>query len=211
MKKILSLLLACVLVLGTLPLTGCNSAEITTYIAKFLPVVIDILQVITAETGNSTSALATKIDADGADVVSLINTFLANQGSATVWADMNAVFTTLEQDSQQVFQLAQVSNPNSQSKLMIMVSAAQILFSIIETLEPAPPAGVTQSQLAARPKYFKQRLLPGEMMTLSEWATGWNYIVAIPTGNKYEDRMTGKMKIHLHPKVLRIVTLGKLK
>ena len=189
MKKIL----AVVLVL-TFSMTGCNLGTIITDITKFIPVIVDILQVVSMETGKNTTDIQAKVANDANLVLTLVKAYEANQTNGSIWSDMNAAFATFEQDSAEVFQLAQVGNSNSQAKVSLMVVTAQTLLAIIETLIPAPPAGVADT----RSSKFKASL-PATKLTLGQVATNWNSVVAVKTGNVAEDEATAKMKIYVHP------------
>lgn len=206
-KTLLSLVLCLSLVVGTVPMTSCNAGTILTDITKFLPVVGDILQIIGAFTGADYTALDTKITNDAQLVTNLYNTYEQNVGSPSAWNDLNAAFTTFTQDSSQIFTLAQVSNPAVQAKVAAMEAAAQTLFAIIESLEPAAPASVTN---AVRSHKFTA-YAPAPNYNLGNWIDGWNALVTAKTGNAALDGCTAGMQLHIHNWLLRQITFHVLK
>jgi hypothetical protein len=131
---------------ATLPISfvGCsNSATIEGYVVKFAPLLTNILEIVAAATGKDTSGLQTKVTTDLASLEKLWTDYSANP-NATTWEALNDIFTTVENDATTVFALVQISDPATQSEAMVIVTAAQGIFAILETLFPAAPATVTK-------------------------------------------------------------------
>lgn len=199
--------LCCVAItVGTVPMTACNAGTILQDITKFLPVVTDILSIVTSFTGSDESNLNAKIQQDAQIVENVYSTYEQNVGNVTAWNALNAAFTTFEADAQQIFQLAQISNPTVQAKVSAMVAAAQTLFAIIEALVPSAPAGAQ----ATKPHLFAAHA-PAPGTTLGQWVDGWNALVKAKTGNAALDGATAGMQIHIHGWLLRQVSFHALK
>ena len=131
---------------ATLPMSfvGCsNSSTIEGYVVKFAPLLINILEIVTAATGKDTTVLQTKVNADLADLEKLWTDYNA-QPNATTWQALNDIFTTVEEDASTVFSLVQISDSATQSEAMVIVTAAQGIFAILETLFPAAPATIAK-------------------------------------------------------------------
>jgi len=144
-RKLQSLLLACVIAAGTMPTTGCNSQTALTELEKFAPVATNLLVVaceFTASplciTGGAVLTAAEK------HTFVLWQAYLDAQkkGTATpgLWSDLNAALDVLIANSADVFALARVVNGPHQQEVLAMATATETLLAVIESLLPANPA-----------------------------------------------------------------------
>lgn len=132
-------------------LVGCGQAgTVEGYIVKFAPLLINVLEIVAAATGNDTSSLQAKINKDLADLENLWTTYQANP-NATTWQALDDIFTVVETDASTVFDLVHITDPATQAKAMIIVAAAQAIFAILETLFPAAPAALLVKNPKAGP------------------------------------------------------------
>lgn len=181
--------------------TACSTAQIVTDITKFTPVLIDILQIAAVASGNSTTALQTKVTTDSADAQTLVQDYLS-KGSVGIWNDMNAALNVLSDDASTVFQLANVVTGASQAKVSLIVASGQTLFAIIESLLPAAPASIN-AVVAVR--HFSAHA-PTSKLTLGDWTASWNKLMTSKSGDPKLDAVTPKMQIHLHSWAVRHAT-----
>jgi hypothetical protein len=178
---------------------ACSTTQIITDITKFSPVLVDILQIITAADGTNTTGLQAKVAQDTTDAQTLVQAYL-NAGSVGTWNDMNAALSVLSADASTVFQMANVVNPSSQAKVNLIVASAQTAFAIIESLLPSAPAS---AQPAVR--HFSAHA-PVSPLTLGDWTTGWNKLMTSKSGDPKLDAITPKMQIHVHGWFVRHAT-----
>lgn len=181
--------------------TACSTAQIVTDITKFTPVLIDILQIAAVASGNSTTALQTKVTTDSADAQTLVQDYLS-KGSVGIWNDMNAALNVLSDDANTVFQLANVVTGASQAKVGLIVASGQTLFAIIESLLPSAPASINAVMSV---RHFSAHA-PTSKLTLGDWTTSWNKLMTSKSGDPKLDAVTPKMQIHLHSWAVRHAT-----
>jgi hypothetical protein len=123
------------------------------------------------------------------------------QQEAEAWNLLNAAFTTFEDDASQAFLLVQVVPPQIQAEIDLLVPAARLLLSVIESLLPGPPAGVTVPKAAKYTAY-----LPGAKFNLGEFVDQYNKKLALKTGVPAVDALKLK-RIHVHGAFLHAASL----
>lgn len=190
--------------------TACSVSTIVDNTVKLLPVLTDILNILVATGTISSSQAASlkgKADTDGKLAQQLYNDYVSAKSSgspqlAATWTVMNSAFTVFEEDAASVFQLAQVSDKNVQTKVTLIVSSAQAALAIIETLVPASPI------VSAPPRRFASSL-PAGKVDVKYFVKNYNRVLDLKTGNTAVDKLK-LHKIHLHNVVVRYGSLGVL-
>jgi hypothetical protein len=214
-KKILAFLLSPIMVvagLGGLVVTqtGCNSATFMADVSKLSPAITNALRIYGTATGNQIAlSLASKIDGDEPTVQKLYADFEAAvksgnaQQQAQAWTYLNAAFTVFEEDASQAFTLMSGLIPGPiQAEITAMVAAAQVLLAVIESLMPAPPAGVS-GQKAAR---FASKL-PASF-NLGDFVKNHNKLLSLKTGVPDVDAVKAKLpRLHVNNLFVRTVSL----
>lgn len=189
---------------------ACNSATVINDIVKLVPVVNDILDIVVASGAMDAAqakAIQNKDAADAAIVQKAYQDFIAARQSGAaqtpeLWNVMNAAFSVFEQDSSQVFQLAQVHNANVQNKVNLMVASAQAALAIIETLVPANP--INGAQISRR---FSAAATTNQ--NEKAFVETYNRIVVLKTGDAAVDALK-LHKLHIHSWVVRYGSAGVL-
>lgn len=210
MKHVLAFALCCSIAIGTMPFVACNSSAALADVKKFEPVVINALVLACAfspaapvcGTGQAT------ITADYNLVIKVWTDYnaavAAGTSTAAMWNDLNAAFTTFEQDSASIFTLASGLN---QPEITAIVAAAQVLLGAIEALFPAAPVGATRPKSAVFASVSR-----GRASYDKTWLKGWiaDYNVKVGTAQKAHPTVKIK-KVHYHDFALRMATFGMAK
>ena len=185
--------------------TACSTAWVSTLdaiLAAAAPALINILQIVAVANGKPVNAnLAAKINADATIVKTLAGDFAkAASGSAPgVCQQLQAAVNVYQADQQLVLQIAQVGDPNTQTKIALLADlVAGTVNAIMAVIPSCQNAGVTQKMKTA-PSY-----------NVSSFANHYNSILLAPTGNAAVDAATPKLKLHQHSKLVRAVTFGRL-
>jgi len=98
-----------------------------------------------------------------------------------------------------VLQIAQVGDPNTQTKITLLAGlVAGTVNAIIAVIPSCQNAAVARSMKTA-PSY-----------SVSTFADHYNSILLAPTGNAAVDAATPRLKLHRHSKLVRAVTFGRL-
>lgn len=179
MKKLSKFAILGVLV-ASLSLAGCSTAQFDAFLNVIGPAVSDIIQIIAIVKGTPADLTpVAKIDADVAAVEKLYSDFQAAGTSAQpgVQAAINAGFTTLNADLGQVFSLAQVSNPASQAKITALVSLVETGVQLAEGVVNTKGPHVS------------------ETFTAKQLKSSFNQVLTAKTGNSAVDAFTAKHKI----------------
>lgn len=196
---------------GVATQTACSTQTIITDIEKFLPVAGDILQILVASgvmTQAQADAYSSKLSTDSGLVNTVYSTYetALAAGSSTqgaTWNALNAAFTTFSNDTIQIFQLAQVSNPNVQNKVTLMVSAAQTILAVIESLMPTGPNGATVLKRfgAHVPEKVNTQVADAFVKT-------YNQTLKIKTGDSAVDAIKFH-ELHIHSWAARALSWGR--
>jgi hypothetical protein len=104
-----------------------------------------------------------------------------------------------EADQQLVLQVAQVSDPSTQTTIVLLTDLVGGTVSAIAAVIPSCQKAATFRNLNAVPPY-----------SVSTFVAEYNRILATATGNAAVDAATAKLKLHRHSKVVRLVTFGRL-
>jgi hypothetical protein len=183
--------------------TACSTAWVSTLdsiLAAAAPALVNILQIVALANGQPVnSKLEAKINADATVIKTLASDFAtASSGAAPgVCSQLNAAIGDYQADQALVLQVAQVSDPNTQTKIILLsdlvAGTVQAITAVIPSCQANAQAFITS------PPY-----------SLSTFVAHYNSILVAPTGNKAVDVATGKLKLHQHSKIARVVTFGRL-
>ena len=209
-NKILSLGLVSVLLVSSV---ACNQQTALNDVQKFAPVVTSVLTAACAFTTNPLClSSAAKIKADEESVFTVwqdyINAVAAGTATSAAWNNLNAVLTTLINDSTDIFTFASslggVVSPVQQAEVIALVTAAQGLLAVIEALLPAPPAGVSIERRALlNDKLPSPNAKTGKYDAdwFKSWQKNWNNLPLVKERG---------LQIHSHNKFVRVITLEHL-
>jgi len=183
--------------------TACSTAWVATLdsiLAAAAPALIDILQIVAAANGQPmNSNLAAKINADATVIKTLAGDFAkASSGSAPgVCQQLQAAVGAYQADQSLVLQVAQVSDPNTQTKITLLANLVAGTVQAITAVIPSCQANA-QASFKALPPY-----------SVSSFADHYNSILVARTGNAAVDAATPTLKLHRHSKYVRAVTFGR--
>jgi hypothetical protein len=206
MRKALSMKATLVVALALAMLaTGCSTAWVVTLdsiLAAAAPALINILQIVAVAQGQPiNSNLAAKINADTAAIKTLAADFTkASSGSAPgICQELQAGVKAYEADQQLVLQVAQVSDPITQTKIAMLAELVAGTVSAITAAIPSCQSAAAFGNLKATPPY-----------SVSTFVVDYNRILVTATGNPAVDAATPKLKLYRHSKLVRIATIGRL-
>jgi hypothetical protein len=198
MKISVAALLFCVMLC-----TACSTAWVSTIdsiLAVAAPALIDILQIVAAANGQLVDATqVSKIDADAASIKSLASELGRASAIATpgVCSALQSAITTYQADQQVVLSAAQVSDVNTQAKIVLLSNFVAGTVNAILAVVPS----CDMSQAALR---------PNTALHLTDFVANYNAILTAKTGDPAVDAITEKLRLHRHCKAVRIATLGRL-
>jgi len=184
---------------------GCSTAWVSTLdsiLAAAAPALINILQIVAVAKGVPANAnLEAKINADATVIKTLAGDFAkASSGSAPgICQELQSAVSAYEADQQLVLQVAQVSDPNTQTKIVLLTDLVGGTISAIAAVIPACQNTAAFRNLNAAPPY-----------SVSAFVAEYNRILATATGNAAVDAATAKLKLHRHSKFVRMATFGRL-
>jgi hypothetical protein len=183
--------------------TACSTAWVSTLdsiLAAAAPALINILQIVAVANGKPMdSNLAAKINADATVVKTLAGDFSkASSGSAPgVCQQLQAAMGAYQADQALVLQVAQVSDPKTQTKITLL---ANLVAGTVQAIAAVMPSCQANAQaFEASPPY-----------SLSTFIDHYNSVLVAPTGNAAVDAATTALKVHRHSKLVRVLTFGHL-
>jgi hypothetical protein len=185
--------------------TACSTAWVATLdsiLAAAAPALVNILQIVAIADGKPMNGnLATKITRDAAVLKTLaVDLAAASSGSASSpCQQLQVALTVYESDQQLVLQAAQVSDPNTQAKLTLLVALVASTVDAITAIIPSCQSAAPTRSMNAAPPY-----------SLSTFTSRYNSILVAPTGNAAVDAATPNLKLHRYSKFIRSLTLGRL-
>lgn len=182
--------------------SGCSAAWVTTLdsiLAAAAPALVNILNIIAIAEGKPiNAALAAKINADAASIKSLAADF-SNASAATgpqVCSQLQSAITVYQTDQQQVLALAQVVDPKTQQKIVILSGLVAGTAEAILAVLPSCQSPVVAKIGSAPP------------LPIRQFIVSYNAELVKPTGNAAVDNFTKSHRVHSHSKFLRVLTLG---
>jgi hypothetical protein len=185
--------------------TACSTAWVSTLdsiLAAAAPALINILQIVAVANGQPVNAnLAAKINADATIIKTLAGDFAkASSGSApSVCQRLQAAVGVYQADQQLVLQIAQVGDPNTQTKITLLADLVAGTVNAILAVMPSCQNAAVARNMKNAPPY-----------SVSTFADHYNRILLAPTGNAAVDAATPKLQLHRHSKLVRAVTFGRL-
>jgi len=200
MKKVLIVVLSLVMFC-----TACSTAWVSTLdsiLAAAAPALIDILQIVAVANGQPVNAkLAAKINTDATAIKTLATDFAKGSSSSAlgVCQQLQAAVSVYQDDQQLVLQVAQVSDPNTQTKITLLADLVAGTVNAITAVIPSCQNADLRQGFKVVPPY-----------SVSTFAVRYNNILVSPTGNVAVDAATQKLKLHQHSKFVRAVTFGRL-
>ena len=199
MKKILIITLSLAFLC-----TACSTAWVSTVdsiLAEAAPALINILQIVAVANGQPVNSdLTAKINADTAVIKTLAGDFAkASSGSRSgICQQLQAAVGAYQADQQLVLQVAQVSDPNTQTKIALLAGLVAGTVDAILAVIPSCQSGVSSQGVKSAPPY-----------NISTFADHYNSILITRTGNAAVDTMTPRLKLHRHSRLVRLVTFGR--
>jgi hypothetical protein len=182
---------------------GCSQSQFDAYLNVIGPAVLDVLQIVAVFSGKAANtSISDKVSADVAAIEKLYADYQSAAASqkAGVQGEIQAAFTTLNSDLGSVFQLAQVSDKNTQAKITVLVglieTGVNLALAVIN-----PPVAAASLKGAQSPS-----------LTAAQLVSSFNATLTAKTGNAKVDALTPKLaKLHVHGKFVRMVTFGAAK
>lgn len=200
MKKVLIVALSL-----TMFCTACSTAWVSTLdtiLAAAAPALINILQIVAVANGRPmNSKLAVKINADATLIKTLATDFsrASSESAPGVCQQLQAAVGAYQADQQLVLQVAQVSDPNTQTKITLLANLVAGTVQAITAVIPSCKNAASKQTFQSVPPY-----------SLSTFTAHYNSVLTAPTGNARVDAATAKLKLHRHSKLARSMTLGLL-
>jgi hypothetical protein len=183
--------------------TACSTAWVSTLdsiLAAAGPALVNILQIVAVADGQPVNSnLEAKINADSTVIKTLASDFANASSSAApgVCSQLSAAIGDYQADQALVLQVAEVKDPNTQTKIALL---SDLVAGTVQAITAVIPSCQANAQaFKASPPY-----------SLSTFVAHYNSILVAPTGNQAVDVATGKLKLHQHSKVVRAVTFGRL-
>jgi|ERR1022692_1047127 hypothetical protein len=184
---------------------GCSAAWVSSLnaiLSAAAPALINILQIVAVANGQPVnSTLAAKINVDSAAIEILAADFArASSGSAQgVCRQLQTAVSVYQSDEQLVLQAAQVSDVNTQTKIVLLTDLVASTLNAIAAVIPA-----CQNTALARRESAKA-------YSVSSFTAHYNGILLDKTGNAAVDALTPQLKLRQQSKILQIVTFGRIR
>lgn len=200
MKFILAIVLS--MALATV---GCTTSWVTTVdtiLVAAAPALTNILEIIAIANGVPVnSALVNKIATDAGLIKTLSADF--QKASATagpgVCAQLQGAIGAYQADQALVMQAAQVSDVNTQNKIVVL---SELVAGTVQTvLALVPPCSPTAAPA---------KMTVASSLRLSTFVSTYNSVLVAKTHNPAVDAATPKLVIHQHSKFVRKVSFGRL-
>lgn len=214
-KKILTLVLACVFAMST----GCSTGWISQaeeIVAVIIPATTNIVTLVEALQGKTVSAadlqliqsVGTQANADLQLISSLIAAYNQAEASAQpgILNEIQTVANTIQSNLSGLLPALHITDVATQVKITaivgLIVSEVQSLIAIVPLVDPnASAVKVAQATRQAA----KNPPLTARQFTLS-----YNANMKARTGNAALDKVTSGLQIRTHSKAVRWLTLGVL-
>ena len=185
--------------------TACSTAWVSTLdsiLAAAAPALINILQIVAVANNQPVNSnLAAKINADAAVIKTLAADFAkaSSESAPGVCQQLQTAVSAYQADQQLVLQAAQVSDPNTQTKITLLANLVAGTVDAITAVIPSCQNAASTQSMKATPPY-----------SVSTFADHYNSILVAKTGNAAVDAMTPKLKLYRHSKFVRAITFGRL-
>lgn len=200
----------------TLVTVACSAAWLSTFntiVAVAVPGLANVLQIIAVSQGQPVnSGLAAKIAADGADLTKLATDFARASSAAapTACSQFQAAAGVFQTDQQQVLQLAQVSSTRNTTRVELI--AGLIITTVEGVLAAVPACAIAGTQA------FNQQLTRNVEGYLGGGGFGQGTYGKAVSGKDLAAKINAlvpdkyaRYRVATHSKVVRVLTLGKVK
>ena len=194
MQIFVSMIAIAAIAFSTMTTTACNTAdfvkEFDQYTSQIVPAVNSILAILSLFGVASQSQLPPKIDADVTAVQKLVADFAEAPASSQpgIRNQIASEETVLNADLQQVFQVAAVSDPNTQTKVSALITLVESAVSEGFALIPQSSSVVNTAHAIPAGTKFQAK----------DFVDSFNAIITSKTGNKAVDAATPKLKLKKH-------------
>lgn len=184
---------------------ACSTAWVSTLdsiVAAAAPALINILQIAALANGRPmNSTMAAKINADATVIKTLAGDFAkaSSQAAPGVCQQLQAAVGAYQADQQLVLEAAQVSDPNTQTKITLLANLVAGTVQAITAVIPSCNNASSREGFRTAPPY-----------SVSAFSTQYNSVLIAPTGNAAVDAATPKLKLYRHSKLARSMTFGML-
>lgn len=195
--------LAIVLCLS-ITMAACSTSWVSTLdtiVSVAAPALVNILEIVAAVKGVPVNAtLAAKVTADAASIKALATSFASASTSAApgICAQLQAAIATYQADQNQILQLAQVSDPATQTKINLLSGLVATTVTAILAVIPSCQSSNVSAKLKESP------------VNVKSFVKTYNAILVTKTGNAAVDSKTASLKLHEHSKFTRVITAGLL-
>lgn len=185
--------------------TACSTAWVATLdsiLAAAAPALINILEIAAIANGRPmNSNLAAKINTDATLIKTLAADFAKASAASAPGAcqQLQAAVGAYQADQQLVLQVAQLSDPNTQTKITLLSNLVAGTVEAIIAVIPSCNNASSHEGFRTTPPY-----------SVSTFTARYNSVLVAPTGNAAVDAATVKLKLHRHSKLARSITLGFL-
>ena len=181
--------------------TGCTTAQklaVVQDVQKFIPVITNVADAVCGfepSNGICTGAVAS-VSASANVLATALTNYYTAQSSGTVPAGviaaLNQAITTFEANASQILDAVHVLNPQLQTEIIALVTAAQVLLAVIEGLLPTTTGVTLRFSNVQKPANF----------SLNSFAGDYNSKVKIC--QKYMPRNVSLKMVHAHSIFLRV-------
>lgn len=184
--------------------TACSTSWVSTVdsiLSVAAPALINILEIVAVANGQSVNAVqVAKINTDASAIESLASDFAGASSLAApgVCSELQTAIGVYQQDQQLVLSTAQVSDPNTETKITLL---SDLVTGTVDAILAVLPS-CHGSQIAA-----SQSATP---LSLKSFVTTYNTILTAKTGNAAVDALTVKCRLHQHSRFVRRVTFEML-
>ena len=186
--------------------TGCSSSawvsSLDAILAAAAPALTNILEIVAVANGQPVDgALAEKIKVDAAAVETLAGDLAkgSTESAQGVCQQLRAAVSVYQNDEKLVLQAAQVSNSDTQTKIVLLTDLVASTLNAITAVIPSCQNAVL-AQRRAENTYDP-----------SNFAGRYNSVLLDKTGNVAVDALTPKLKLRQHSKVLHVLTFGRIR
>jgi hypothetical protein len=213
--------LVAVVLCFTLILGACSTAWISeagSIVAAMIPAAVNIITLISELEGKQTSAydvslvqgVGSQVAADLQLLQSLITQYEAADATAKpgILSKITVIAGEVQGNLNGLLPALHISDPATQAKVQAVVG---IVLSEVNSLIAVLPAASTVRYATSSPSTASLSATHPTPLTASQFVVSYNATLTAKTGNADVDKATAGLKIHLHSKMARTITLGLLK
>jgi hypothetical protein len=204
----------------TMVLTGCTTAwvgQAEEIAAALIPAAANILALVAALQGNSISATdlqtiqaaGTQAGADLQLIQSLITAYQTADATAKpgILGQIQSGINAVEGSLQGLLPAMHVKDAATQAKISAVVGLVLAEVQSLAAIVPLVNPGASPKMMAMAAAQAKMQ----PPLSAGQFIASYNATLTAKTGNAELDKATGKLQIHGHGKLARVVTAGVLK